>query len=99
MNPQAPRDISKWETTRKKGRTHFILLHGVLAWGVPMFVVMTFFVNRQRDTTLSFRMLLISAVIWTIGGACFGLAIWTFSEKRYQKYLAAKVSKNEPFRK
>jgi hypothetical protein len=29
----------------------------------------------------------ISAVLWTIGGLAFGLAIWTVSEKKYQKYL------------
>jgi hypothetical protein len=92
MNPEMPNDLRKWETTRQKGKVKFILLHGVLAWGVPMFVVMTFFINRQRDTTPSIGMLLVSAVIWAIGGGCFGLAIWTFSEKRYQKYLATKDS-------
>ncbi len=90
MNPEIPNDIKKWETTRQKGRTQFILLNGVFAWGLPMFVVMTFFVNRQRDKPLSIEMILISVVIWAIGGACFGLAMWTISERKYQRYLASK---------
>ena len=92
MNPEMPKEFKKWEVTRQKGKKKFILQTGVLAWGLPMFVVMTFFVNRQRGTALSLRMILLSAVIWAIGGACFGWAMWNVSEKKYQKYLATKKS-------
>lgn len=95
MSPEMPNDLRKWETTRQKGRTQFVLLYGVLAWGLPMFVVMTFFLNRQRDKPISSGMILISVVIWAIGGACFGLAMWAISERKYQKYLASKESPNE----
>jgi hypothetical protein len=90
MNSEMPNDLKKWETTRQKGKTKFILLNGVVAWGVPMFVIMTFVVNRERVRTDPPWMLLLAAVIWAIGGACFGLAIWIISEKKYQKYIAAK---------
>ena len=89
MNGQIPKDIQRWEETRKRGKWNFILVNGVLAWGVPMFAIMTFFVNKRPDKPLTLGMLAVSAVIWACGGFCFGLAMWAFSERRYQKYLAA----------
>jgi predicted membrane channel-forming protein YqfA (hemolysin III family) len=52
-----------------------------------MFVVMTFIALRKKDEPLRLDLVAISAVLWTIGGLAFGLAIWTVSEKKYQKYL------------
>ena len=90
MNTDMPQDLKKWEVARKKGKTRFILLSGVLAWGVPMFVIMTFFVNRRPETTLSIGMLAGSALVWAISGACFGWAIWTLSERRYRSFLESR---------
>jgi len=90
MNTEMPKDIKKWEITRQKCKTKFILLNGVVAWGIPMFVIMTFVINRERARTDPAWLLLLSAVIWAIGGACFGFAIWTISERKYQRYIAAK---------
>jgi len=90
MNSEMPKDIRKWGITRQKGKMKFILLNGVVAWGIPMFVIMTFVINRERARTDPVWLLLVSAVIWAIGGACFGLAIWTISERKYQRYIAAK---------
>jgi len=90
MNSDTPNHIRKWEETRQKGKLRFIFLQGVVAWGVPMFIVMTFVLNRERAKTDPPWMFLASAVIWACGGACFGLAMWTISERRYQKYIASK---------
>jgi len=85
-----PRSLQKWEVTRQKGKKRFVLQTGVLAWGVPMFLVMTFVVNRQPDKPYSAGMIAVSAVIWAIGGACFGWAMWAIGERKYQKFLASK---------
>lgn len=90
MDDAMPKDLQKWKVTRQKGMKRFVLQTGVLAWGVPMFVVMTFVVNRQPDKSLSAGMIAICAVLWAIGGACFGWAVWAVSERKYQKYLASK---------
>jgi hypothetical protein len=87
-----PRDLQKWEATRRKGKAKFILVSGILSWGLPMFVVMTFVVNRQPDKPDSPTLILTSAVIWALGGALFGWVIWNMSEKKYQKYLASQKS-------
>ena len=54
-----------------------------------MFVVMTFFVNRRPGSELSPWTILISAIIWALGGALFGWVMWNLSEKKYQKFQAA----------
>lgn len=87
MKTEMPKDLKKWEISRAKGKKKFILVSGVLSWGIPMFAVMTFFVNRRQDDVLSPGMILISAIIWLFAGALFGWVMWTASERKYQKYL------------
>jgi hypothetical protein len=83
-----PKELKKWEVTRQKGRKTFILVNGVLSWGLPMFIVMTFFVHRRPDGVHSPWMILVSAILWALGGALFGWIMWRLSEKKYRKYLA-----------
>src|SRR5262249_8159751 len=87
MGNDLPKDIQRWEETRKKGKANYILVNGLLAWGLPMFVIMTFFVLRKKDEPLRLDLVAISAVLWGLGGISFGLATWTMSEKKYQRYL------------
>jgi hypothetical protein len=90
MPDEMPKALKRWESTRQQGKVKFILLSGVLSWGMPMFAVMTFVVNRQSDQREQPGwMILVSAAIWALGGALFGFTLWTISEKRYQKYLAS----------
>ena len=83
-----PPELKKWEGTRQQGIAKFILQTGVLAWGLPMFAVMTFLVNRRAGEVRSPQMILVAAVIWALGGALFGWVTWTITERKYQKYLA-----------
>ncbi len=92
MSNALPKDLQKWETTRQKGKGRFILLHGVLGYGVPMFFVMTFVVNRQPERALTLSSIIISAVVWLLGGAAFGVAMWALNEGRYKKALATKTT-------
>ena len=82
--------LKKWETIRERGVVRFVLLRGVLAWGFPMFLVMTFVVNRTSLENVS--RISYSAVIWVIGGTCFGMWMWRASEKTYQTNLSRSVS-------
>ena len=92
MPAEMPKALQRWETTRQKGKLNFILINGVVCWGLPMFAVMTFALNRNSDRNNSAGMILLSACIWALGGVCFGWTIWTISEKRYQKFLASQKS-------
>lgn len=70
-----------WAVTRQKGKWHFILQRGVLAWGLPMYLfvaVLPAITGRIESTPIYF---LWQACLWGSGGALFGLVIWYFSER------------------
>jgi hypothetical protein len=89
--------LAKWESVRAKGRTRFVLERGVLGWGVPMFVIMTFVVNRHSPNALLSprNYVIFSAFLWAGGGALFGLATWWQGERKYKKSLEASESAPE----
>ncbi|WP_041590361.1 hypothetical protein, partial [Teredinibacter turnerae] len=82
----------KWENTRIKGKRNFILVNGIVSWGIPMFVVMTFFVNKPEEGHMSVVLICINALIWTLGGLAFGFFTWSASERMYKKELARRES-------
>jgi hypothetical protein len=86
-------ELAKWEAVRARGRARFVLQRGVLAWGLPMFLIMTFVVNRPgANALLSPRNYVIfSAFLWAGAGALFGLALWWQGERKYKKSLQTSV--------
>jgi hypothetical protein len=78
-------DFEAWSAVRARGMLRYTLLSGIVSYGVPMFVVMTFFV-RSEPKTLGF--LSLSAAIWVVGGAIFGITMWHYNEWRYRKAAA-----------
>ena len=86
-----PQEFENWQKSRQQGKGRFILIRGLLAWGLPMFVFMTFFINKpQTEITTSF--VLTHAVIWSIAGFIFGLLVWSWSEKRFEKEQIKRAS-------
>jgi hypothetical protein len=77
---------------RQKGMGRFILITGILSYGLPMFAIMTFYVNRRPDQPLTALHIVIPVVVWTLGGAAFGFIMWKLNEGRYQRFLAKKKS-------
>ena len=82
MKPQA---AARWEKTRAMGKRRYVLISGVLSYGLPMFVAMTFFVHRSD---LSPNFIAVSAVLWLTGGALFGLVTWHIFERQFAKAKA-----------
>jgi Flp pilus assembly protein TadB len=87
MTTKMPRSLRHWEITRETGRTKFILIDGILRWGVLMFILMTFCVEPQRwHTPLTAKSVIVSACIWIVAGAVFGWLVWMSSERKYKKF-------------
>ena len=76
--------IRHWEKVRAGGMIRFVLLRGVLSYGLTMFMVMTFIVHRGD---LSTRFIAISAALWLVGGAAFGVLTWVLMERIYRKFV------------
>ncbi len=69
----------RWARTRMQGMRRFVLFSGVLAYGVPMFVIMTFLIPHPKLSGVQ------SALLWLLTGAVYGTLMWTVQEYRYRK--------------
>jgi len=78
------RGLRNWEKARAAGMTRFVLVRGVLFYGLTMFFVMTFIVHRGDLTA---RLIALSALLWLIGGAVFGALTWFLMEWIYRKFV------------
>lgn len=82
-----PVQVAKWERTRARGRTHFIVVYGVLLWGLGTAAVVTLLgVVQGRDDWLVGGV--VAFVMFPlIGGPLFGLFLWWWTERRYSKAI------------
>lgn len=80
------KEFETWQTTRQQGKFKFILIRGLLSWGIPMFVIMTFIFNRsEREFTTLY--LVVNAAIWGVAGIAFGALMWHITENRFNREL------------
>ena len=77
-----PKQLEAWKKSREQGMLRYVLISGVMSYGLPMFVVMTLMVHR---TELTMQNVGLSAVIWASAGALFGAAMWYIQEWQFRK--------------
>jgi hypothetical protein len=63
------------------GRSKYVVVHGILGWGVPMGIVATGYSIWMSGYTRGD--LIIAALVWTIGGIAIGRIRWSDTEQRY----------------
>lgn len=68
-----------WAKRREQGMLRFVMRSGVVFYGVPMFIVMTYLIPHPRLSTAQ------SALLWLAAGAFYGVATWFVQERRYRK--------------
>lgn len=73
------KEFDRWSRVRQHGMLRFVLRSGVLFYGVPMFLVMTFLIPHPRLSTTQ------SAALWLLAGLGYGLATWKVQEYRFRK--------------
>lgn len=73
------REFDRWAKVRKRGMLRYVLRSGVVYYGFPMFVIMTWMIPHPRLTTSQ------SAWFWLMVGAGFGVAMWKVQEHRFRK--------------
>jgi hypothetical protein len=85
------KQLERWEKTRQMGRTRFIWLQGVLAWGVTVGVMWAVAMTAVRGEWDRLPILLAIALVgFPIGGYFFGALMWKTSEAAYRKAIEEK---------
>jgi hypothetical protein len=72
--PSAEARAAKRARILARGRWSYILRHGILGWGVPVYLFDMFINFPTRH--LDLRFLLVNAVGWALGGVFFGWWTW-----------------------
>ena len=77
--------VQVWFEDAKMGKTKYVLVKGVLSWGVPMFIVMTILLPQFQghEDPLRLSRIIVGVVIWGIGGYIFGWWAWRSNLKKY----------------
>lgn len=73
--------VCKWEKTRINGKWRFIIIRGILFFGMSMFIFMYFIFPEQLNWSL--EKAFISFAKWVAYGAIFGWWMWQYFEKKY----------------
>ena len=74
---------ANWAKTREMGRTKFILVYGVLFWGLIMTIAF-FLLNIKMYPSIPWYILLIvSLIVFSIVGYVVGHFSWKSAEKKY----------------
>lgn len=81
------RFIRWWEPTREKGKANYILIHGVLLFGIPMLIFMSFITNPFANGLFS-AAVLVHCMVWLVAGLVYGLIMWHWFEYRFTKARA-----------
>ncbi len=79
------RQAEKWAVTRAKGRRHFILLFGVLFWGLSTAVLWAALMTAMHGPQMLPAVLPFAAIGFPIGGYFWGALMWRLSERAYRK--------------
>lgn len=72
----------RWQRTRQKGVLQYVLLNGVLFYGLPMFLLTTFVLKYDRLPTWE------SAALWSVTGIVVRVFTWVMNERRYRRAVA-----------
>ena len=83
------KNLAKWEKIRKGGLLRFVLLWGVLFWGLGTAILYSLFMSLVAHVDF-LGILPISLIAFPIGGIFFGLTVWWLSERKYKQITSAR---------
>ncbi len=89
------KQIRQWSETRKKGRRRFILVNGVLGWGVMTGVLWSLFMAMTQGWEKLPAYLAFGLIGFPLGGLAFGAIVWSMSEKKYAAVKAEETQSTE----
>jgi hypothetical protein len=79
-------ETSNWRQIREKGKAHFVLVHGILRFGVLAAILVTTIQCILNGPPADWVRLLVSNGAGAVAaGSCWGLALWYRGEKEFKK--------------
>lgn len=92
MFPSKEERIKKWAITRARGMHRFILVKGVLAWGVTTALLWSLIMCLiTPNYNIKFNLPL-ALVLFPLGGIGWGYWVWCISERKFLKHTNASNS-------
>lgn len=81
-----PKQLEQWGRVRRKGRTRYIWVYGVLGWGVTTGVAWSLAMTAMEGDWDRLPILMPGAVVaFMIGGYFFGRWTWRIAENQYER--------------
>src|SRR5688572_26637056 len=88
------RQLRRWERVRAAGRKRFILLWGVLGWGVSTGLLFsaTIIPSERPSFSTAVVTVVVSVILFPLGGFFFGYWLWQVGNwnYRFQKWRLAR---------
>jgi undecaprenyl pyrophosphate phosphatase UppP len=76
-----------WLLQKQQGKRRFVLVRGVLLWGLPCGVSSLALRSFPDHTLPNVISVLIALLVWSLGGVWFGGYLWNKCEKRFEKLV------------
>ncbi|PRO69001.1 hypothetical protein [Alteromonas gracilis] len=78
-------NMDKWVKIREKGKQRFVIVNGVLGWGVTTAILWSVLMELIEPSENIWVRPIIALIIFPIAGVVFGHLMWDKSEKAYEK--------------
>jgi len=86
------RQAEKWAITRAKGRKRFILVSGVMFWGLSTAILWTILMTATQGWSILPSALPFALIGFPIGGYFWGAFMWWFAEIAYRRIVSTPPS-------
>jgi hypothetical protein len=74
---------ARWESTRERGRRRFVIVEGVLRFGLSVAVLQALTSHLLGSPGPPFGHLALNLVLFPLAGIWFGGRVWADNERRY----------------
>jgi hypothetical protein len=88
--PMNEKQAARWESIRSKGRGRYIVVYGVLLWGLLTGFFWALAMSAVQGWDRFWLLLPIALIGFPIGGYFFGAMTWKKTEENYQKWIGTR---------
>ena len=79
------KNLQKWAQIRIKGKAHFVLVKGVLLWGVSTAIIWSIFMQWGSPAEVFYTRPLAALAAFAVAGYFWGILTWHLSEREFSR--------------